>query len=74
MKYVLYSGYVTSINDGQEHFVPAHKLVELYGLNRKDCILDTKPDKLYGLDYITLGPRENGDYKEHLEEMMKRYV
>ena len=74
MKYALYSGYVTSVNDGQEHFVPAYKLIELYGLNRKDCILDADSDKLYGLDYIVLRPKEKGDYKEHLEEVMKRYV
>ena len=79
MKYVLYSGYVISVNDGEKHFVPAHKLIKLYGLNEKDCILDKNPNylsgpMLQGIDYIVLGPRVRGDYKEHLEEKLKGYV
>ena len=38
-KYIIYSGYVTSKTDGQEHFVSCKELVKLYGVNIKECCL-----------------------------------
>lgn len=38
-KYAVFGGYVNSINDGQEHYIPSHKVAELYKVPLSQCIL-----------------------------------
>ena len=38
-KYAVFGGYVDSINDGQEHYVPSYKVAELYKVPLSQCIL-----------------------------------
>lgn len=62
-KYILHSGYVRSQTDGQYHFISAHRLIELYHLNPKECHLmdDNKPSYDNG-KAIHLYPRYDGNY------------
>ena len=77
MKYVLVGGIVKS-KDGDVHKISAHKLLELYDLNPKDCILYNHPDgcEFFGNDedQIWLEPRSEGDYKEYLEMLLECYM
>lgn len=68
MKYLLIGGYIRSRSDSNIHYVSARKLLELYRLDKTECELIDIPDpyRLKGLDlseYITLHPREDGDYR-----------
>jgi hypothetical protein len=64
-RYVLRPGYVTSANDGQEHFISSPKLARLYGVDLRS------PNVVVDLDHgfrhrpgdICLGPRLDGDYR-----------
>lgn len=52
-KYAVFGGYVNSINDGQEHYIPSHKVAELYKVPISQCILipdDWKSGHLYDLN------------------------
>jgi hypothetical protein len=68
-KYLVIGGNVRSQSDDQSHYVPAHKLLQLYGLKFdprfvKTAIDDTD-DTLRGLDlknFIVLRPRFDGNY------------
>lgn len=62
-KYVVQGGNVVSRNDGQTHYISPHKLIKLYGVNPKECIII--PDKTGYLrqpGQIYLGPKYSGDY------------
>jgi hypothetical protein len=64
VRYVLCPGYVTSANDGQEHFISSPKLARLYGVDLRS------PNVVVDLDHgfrhrpgdICLGPRLDGNY------------
>lgn len=70
MKYILYGGEVRSQNDGDIHFISAQKLMKLYNLNPKDCVLINndidRKTKLAGLNlngvHMVLHPRYDGNY------------
>jgi len=52
-KYAVFGGYVNSINDGQEHYIPSHKVAELYKVPISQCILipdDWKSGWFYDLN------------------------
>jgi hypothetical protein len=63
-RYVLCPGYVTSANDGQEHFINSPKLARLYGVDLRspNVVIDLsrrfrpRPGDIY------LGPRFDGNY------------
>ncbi len=67
IKYLVYPGEVNSQNDGDIHFISFKQLVQLYGVNPRECIDATKISKkaLSGLEptCTKLFPRYNGDYK-----------
>ena len=50
-KYILHPGMITSETDGDEHYINALQLSELYGVNIRDCYVD-RPDcgDLLGVD------------------------
>lgn len=72
-KYVLCPGHVISRNDGQRHYIGAHHLAVLYGVNPRECLIhDPTPqwtvsnfrnaeEEQKGL--IRLHPRDDGDYR-----------
>jgi hypothetical protein len=66
--YLVIGGWVNSKTDGDRHYINAKRLVELYGVDIKDCILresDRQPypraDELR-IGYTRLEPSYNGDY------------
>ena len=65
-KYLLVGGNVTSQNDGDTHYVPAHELARLYGVDIMDCVIDSGryPYKQFGshVNLKILKPRFDGDY------------
>jgi len=68
--YVLHPGEVRSVFDGDWHFISAGQLANLYGLKRGTWV----PYKGDGYKYsglIHLYPREEGDYKEHLQRIQQ---
>ena len=68
IKYAAFSGYIYSA-DGDRHFIPARRVVELYGANPRECICFASVKEgrggRYGEaveDLISLFPRSDGDY------------
>jgi len=65
-KYVLHPGYVISKTDGDEHWISASRLADLYGVGIGECFIDdpNRPQQLRGLppDVVHLHPRYDGDY------------
>lgn len=51
-KYIVFPSHIESINDGDIHFISAHKLMSLYNVNPKEC--------------ITFGRGMNPDHYDHL--------
>ena len=73
-RYILIGDKMMSQNDGDIHYISANKLLGLYGLDRRDCILYDSPNCLMGIresDFIILGPRYHGDYLEHLAKLQE---
>lgn len=70
-KYVVISGYVKSINDGQIHKITCIELVRLYNVDPKECIFFTiesysllSSREVHNLNrYIHLRPRQDGKYE-----------
>lgn len=72
IKYIVYPGYVCSVNDGQIKFINGEKLIKLYNVNPDECIIYDVDDKKYhskqkmkGIDVdilIELRPSHFGDY------------
>ena len=67
-------GYVASINDDDLHYVSAPELLRLYGLDR-DAVTwigeDASFQQVLWLPEraVILGPRFEGDYRQHLEDV-----
>ena len=66
MKYLVIGGKVFSKNDGDEYYITARRLCELYGLNPREHFLAEENDRssLVGFDknIPTLRPRYDGKY------------
>jgi hypothetical protein len=63
-RYALHGGWITSINDGDEHYVCSHDLIYLYKLKPGEYCLWIG-SRNYGRvweDYIHLYPRTDGNY------------
>jgi len=67
-KYLVISGFIHSINDKDEHYISARRLVDLYRVRLEDCILiyDVKSPDFFHYrnckDLIWLMPQSSGDY------------
>ncbi len=64
-KYLVVPGKVRSQTDGDRHWVGFGELVQLYGVDPKECIAHN-PERSgddYDPDLIVLHPREDGDYR-----------
>lgn len=64
-KYLLCPGEIRSKNDGDLHYISARRLIELYGVDPRECTTDDRG--LEGL--IPLRPRYQGDYREWLKQI-----
>lgn len=79
-KYMIHGERVTSKNDGDVHYVGAQQLVRLYGLDPRECILNSDKTPLRGYDlddFIHLFPRYEGDYdqfRSFIERKPDRFV
>ncbi|MCK9569900.1 hypothetical protein M0R72_13230 [Candidatus Pacearchaeota archaeon] len=80
MKYAVHPGYVSAF-DGDRHYITAQQLINLYGVNPKDCcVVDiSRQETFIGKDitgYIHLYPTANGDYPargcNHKDERAER--
>lgn len=69
VKYAVYPGPVRSRTDGDRHHVGAGNLMQLYGVDPRECVVVewNKPvtDRIAEQikDLIVLGPRYDGNYK-----------
>lgn len=64
-KYLVFSGAVVSHSDGDRHWIPSHKVAQLYGLNPEECVFANAkyPEEYLGYrDLIELHPRSDGNY------------
>lgn len=59
-KYLVISGWVDSINDGDRHYITCEQLVRLYGVNRAECDFDNEENR-YDLPIPARKPVENYD-------------
>jgi hypothetical protein len=58
-RYVLFPGWIRSKNDGDWHYITDKMLVNLYGVDPRECAVESD-DNPPGL--IALYPRVSGDY------------
>lgn len=65
-KYLICPGVVKSISDGDLHFISASRLIDLYQVDRNDCIIVDSENSARGIrweDFIVLRPRTDGNYE-----------
>lgn len=62
-KYIVFAGYVTSKNDGDQHFISSQRLMQLYGVSPSECVIGQQ-GKNYDGDLIPLRPRYDGLYEK----------
>lgn len=67
--FVIKPGYVTSLHDNQRHWIGAENLIELYGVDRRRCVIvdSRRPSQSQGIhwslaDLPVLRPRSDGKY------------
>ena len=71
-RFLVCPGYVHSRNDGDRHWISADRLIDLYGVDPRECVIANR-----GLTWadekslIRLTPRYSGHYREHLENLIK---
>ena len=64
MRYIIHPGYVQSKVDGQDHYISAKRLIALYKVNPKQCILASSDLHGYNpTELIHLYPLYDGNYK-----------
>ena len=62
-KYLVKAGWMTSKTDGDRHFISAKKLMDLYRVNPRECVIFSDKFKyLDDVDLIVLTPRYDGNY------------
>lgn len=67
-KYLVIPGYVASKSDGDHHYIGARRLMELYKVDPRECVIATDEFLKFTsqsiiLDFIHLEPRYDGNYK-----------
>ena len=66
IRYVVHPGWVRSRNDGQDHFIRAGRLIHLYRVNPRECIIVPYPHTLADLDRALIIERTLPPDVEHL--------
>lgn len=68
-RFAIYPSTVRSQTDGQEHFVSGGRLIELYGLDFRECyIVRRDRGEIIDPDLLPLFPLQHGGYKKYLEQ------
>lgn len=66
VKYLVCPGYVSSVNDKDEHYISAMRLIKLYGVHPRECVVLTDNMRGYSQEFLNslyaLYPRRNGNY------------
>lgn len=63
-RYLVRPGWVTSKNDGKRHFICADRLIELYGVDSEECVVETfKGERGHPRDLVVLAPDSRGVYE-----------
>ena len=63
-EYAIHPGYIISINDGDRHYISFNRLIWLYKVDPKNCILWREGIGLKKDDYIHLYPQSKSkDYE-----------
>jgi len=62
MRYVLHPGYVTSKNDGDQHFIGGPRLAKLYGVDMRQCVFGDVPEYREQEGDVHLCPDYHGNY------------
>jgi len=79
-KYIIYPGYIESINDKETHYIDAQKLMALYNVKENECHIiydetDTRnkynSQCLSESNLIQLFPLRNGNYKDCLKKLLE---
>lgn len=61
--FLIVPNYVISKYDGQEHFISEHKLMNLYGVERRECVVSYDPcGRREEEGLLWLEPSYEGDY------------
>ena len=78
-KYVICPGEVTSKIDGQRHYIGPMRLIQLYGVDQKECEIYEPaswwPESYYRMaeerqvGLLRLGPRCDGNYELYNDEI-----
>ena len=65
IKYLVFPGNIGSKNDNDIHYIDGKKLINLYGVDSKECVIVTTEKEMLGLrgQFTVLRPCLNGDYK-----------
>ena len=63
-RFALYPGYVVSANDSDRHYIPAHKLAQLFGVDLNECVVIPIRDQGWA---ISTGRYQGFDLSELLE-------
>lgn len=75
-KYILMPNYTRSKHDGDVHFISYGQLINLYQLDRKECIngegLRQSELSRMANTHIILRVRYHGDYMEHRQSTEER--
>ena len=61
-EFLIVPGEVTSINDGDVHYISAHQLINLYGVQRDECIIVREDTRGFPEGLLHLEPSYEGDY------------
>ena len=65
LKYLVCPGEVISKTDGDIHYISADRLIRLYNVDPRECLIKPKRGTSWTapVGLITLTPRFDGDYK-----------
>ncbi len=78
-RFLLFGETISSMTDGQLHYISPHRLMQLYQLNPEECVFVEENSYEYIsmmrgrriADFICLRPRYKGDYLEHLAQQLR---
>lgn len=84
LEFILIGGYIRSINDCDEHYIPAYQLATFYGLRNYDNFViladeEIPPNIMSYIEddvnpfQIILRPRYDGDYSGYLNKAIDKW-
>ena len=68
-RFAIHPGTIRSQSDGQDHYISGGRLIELYGLDFRECVIVTwHPLEIIDPELLPLFPLPDGRYKQFLDE------